>query len=305
MQLLKIRYLQARRDLGYWVIIIAAAVSYLSYSFVSDDKQRNFTLLAIAFIAVAGFQNSRRDLNFITRYFGRTWLQTSLNYHLTVLPLSLGFILKGEWLYVLVLHASISFLPFMKIKGNSPKLNFIHSFIPKQQFEWLSGIRSNFPFLIILSIAVLFFSPVKLFAIAALFVFNGILISFYGFFEPRLMLNPEQVSIKKFISTKVNFFVKVILILNTPILIINAFFNPEVIYFNLFFLFGFVLLAATSVYIKYAAYKPNETLGFNMDYLILIISIILPYLLPISVFIYFSTRKKAYQNLLNYLDDNS
>jgi hypothetical protein len=304
-QLLKIRYLQAKRDLGYWVVIIAVALAYLSYTFASDNYQHNLLMIALVVFAIAGFQNSRRDLNFITKYFGRTWLQTSVNYNLSILPISFGFILKGEWMYVLLLHLLISFLPLLKIRNNSPKLLFIHKFIPDEQFEWLSGLRTNFLFVLVLAIAVLFFSPVKLFAIVALFVFNTVLVGFYGYFEPRLMLNPEQYSIKKFLSTKVKFFVTVILITNVPILIINSVFNPDVTFFNLFFLLGFLLLAACSIYIKYASYKPNDSLGFNMDYLILMLSIILPYLLLISVFIYFSTRKKAQQNLLNYLDDNS
>ena len=303
MQLLKIRYLQAKRDLSYWVIIIAVALTYLSFSFASNNSQHNLLMIVIVFMAIAGFQNSRRDLNFITRYFGRTWLQTSINYNLSVLPISIGFILKGEWMYALLLHILI--LPFSKMRNNSSKLGFIHKFIPYEQFEWLSGLRTNFLFVLVLVIAVLFFSPVKLFAIVALFVFNTVLVGFYGYFEPRLMLNPQQYSIKKFLSTKVKFFVKIILITNLPILVINSVFNPNMAFFNLFFLLGFVLLAASSIYIKYASYKPNDSLGFNMDYLILMLSIILPYLLPISLFIYFSTRKKAHQNLLNYIDDNS
>jgi hypothetical protein len=304
-QLLKIRYLQAKRDLSYWVGIIVMALTYFSYTFVSDNTQQNFVIIALVFIAIVWFQNSRRDLNFITNYFGRTWLQTSINYNLSVLPISLGFVLKGEWRYTFLLLISISFLPLLKIQSSSPKLNFIHKIIPDEQFEWLSGIRSNFLFLIVLGIAVVFFSPVKLFAIVALFVFNTVLAGFYGYFEPRLMLNPQNLSIKKFLSLKIKFFVKVILITNIPILVVNSIFNTEAALFNLFFLLGFILLAATSVYIKYATYKPNESMGFSMDYLILIFSVILPYLLPLGIFIFFSTRKKAAHNLLNYLNDNS
>ncbi len=305
MQLLKLRVLQLRRDLSYWVIIIGASSLYLSYSVSKVSQVYSLTLLGAASLFFYTYHARRKDLNFVSRYFTAPRLQICFNYNLIVLPLSLGCFLNGYFLYSLLFHFLISSIAFFDLKSYSLKLLFIGKYIPPQHFEWISGIRKNFHILFPLLLLAIVLSPVKLFGLVVLFIINTIFIDFYTSFEPLIMLNPGHHDLKEFLMQKINFFIKIILILNIPVLCINSIINPDALWFNVCFLMAFLLFASCSVFIKYAHYKPNDSLGFNLDFLILFSSVLMPYLLPLSVYIYFSNKKKALTNLSYYSDDNS
>jgi hypothetical protein len=304
-QLLKLRYFQARRDLGYWVIIFAAIAFGIAYSAASPDPKHSLIVVGLAVLGFSSFHSKRRDLHFIRKHFDSPLAGICFNYHLTVLPLSLGFLFAGYWYYALLLHILVTGICFFRIRTYTPRLLFVQKLVPPSQFEWIAGLRSNFPILVILAIIMIILSPVKLFAIAALFVFNVIILGFYSFFEPRIMLNPGQLSISKFLSSKVRFMIRAILITNLPILIVNSIFQPDVVWFNVFFLAGFLVMTVTGIYIKYAHYRPSDSLPLSFDYLVLLVSVFVPFLLPLSFFILFSNLKKAKNNLSLYLDDHS
>lgn len=305
MQLLQIRFLQIKRELGLWFFIIVGVAIYFSVSFVSNNQKHNLVFLLPIIFGIFSFHQKRRDLNFINKYFNSTKSQLCFNYNLTVLPFSLGFVVNSQIPEALVLHGCVSLLPFTNLIPYSPKLFFATRFIPKAHFEWISGIRGNYLILVLLFLVMLTLSSVKLFAIVALFLFNSILLGFYSTNEPRVMLNPDSMPVSRFLNQKVLFLLKVIFIINAPVLIINSIFQPDALSFNLSFLLGFMLLGATTIYIKYANYRPSTSLSFSMDFVILTATLALPYLLPLGVYIFFSNKKKAKKNLLIYLDDHS
>ena len=125
---------------------------------------------------------------------------------------------------------------------------------------------------------------------------------FYSLYEPLTMLNPKNLSTKAFMDEKINFSCKVFTLINAPIIIINSFIHNDMITFNLLFFIGFMLMFINVIYIKYATYEPKETLRFHADQLLLTITAIVPYLIPISLYLLYSNRKKAYKNISNYLE---
>lgn len=284
---------------------MAAIVFFAAKEIASVSSLQALGLTGATIMAVYAWHINRRDLNFVSNYLQRPALQVAVNYNLLVLPVSAALAVNLNWPLVLALHAAVSALVLFRLKPKVPRLAFIGRFVPAEQFEWIAGIRSSFYSLLLLLPLALLLSPVKLFGVGALFLINTIVLSFYSHFEPLVMLNPKNLDAGAFLNRKMAFSVKVLLMLNVPLLAVNAAFHPEIAWFNLCLLGAFIVLAACSVQIKYANYHPNGQLGIHADFLVLFAMIFLPYLLPLGIFIYFSSRRKAIQHLLYYTDDHS
>jgi hypothetical protein len=305
MQLLRLRYFQFKRDLGYWVPLIAAAASYISYGVAGLSGNHSLGLTAIVLAAFYGYQFNRNDHAFIQHYLDRPRQQILLNYNLLVLPVSLTLLAERWWPHTLLMHAGVTAISQLQPKIGGQRLLFIRRLVPAEQFEWISGLRKNFYVILGLYALALVLSPVKLFGLVALFLLNSMFLSFYGFCEPLMMLNPNHLNPGEFMDRKVNYSIKMLLLTNGPLVVVNALLHPESAWFGLCFFFAFVLLTACSVYIKYGHYRPNEPQGFHADFLVLFGSILVPWLLPLSIYLYYSNRRKAVANLSTYQHDNS
>ncbi len=303
MQLLKIRYYQLKRDLSYWVIIIAVLLFFVAKLISAHSLLYSWGFTGSVLALLYLFHVSRKDTTFALNFLKQGAWQMAVNYSVTVIPISIGFLVTANGLCALVLQLGVIGMAFLKPSITSLRIKTFTSFIPPQHFEWISGLRKQFYLLLLLLLLACILSPVKLFATVGLFLLNTSLLSFYILHEPLLMLNPKRLSVTDFLKEKIQFAIKVIAILNIPILLVNSFFQPDVWVFNLVFLLGFFALTAATIHIKYADYTPNETIGFKIDFLILYAGIFLPYVLLIGIFILISNRKKAMINLNYYLND--
>ncbi len=301
MQLFKLRYFQIKRDLGIWIVIIAIASFYISKSVSETSLTYCMVFIGIVLFALYNYHINRKDLNFIRHYLNHPKLQVCINYNFLILPLSLALAFGVYWKYLFLVHLFVSLLSLITFRTRSFKFLFISKYISPANFEWISGIRRNFPALSLLILIALILSPVKLFGVVVLFLLNSVFLGFYNYCEPLLMLNPENLTAENFLKKKISFLIRMLLFINIPVLAINIIFNPEVLWFDLGFIFAFLLLAACTVYIKYANYQPNTSLRLSVDYLVLTGSVILIYLLPLSIFIYFSNKKKAINTLSCYI----
>lgn len=304
-QLIQLRAYQIKRDLSYWIIIIAVAAFYISKSISDYSLVYGVGLTGVVISSLYNYHLNRKDINFINKYLQRPKLQICFNYNLLIFPITFAMCLSQLWYLALLLQIAVSIVSQTTIRFSNLKLRFISKYIPSQHFEWITGTRKNFYLLCVLLLIAIVLSPVKLFGLVALFMFNLVIVGFYNFSEPVMMLNPQNLIPEIFLSKKITFLSGVLFAFNAPLLIINVLFHQEIIWFNVCFLFGFLLLAASSVYIKYSNYKPNEPGRFSIDYLALIASLFIPYLLPLGILIYFSSRKKAIANLSYYSNDTN
>lgn len=304
MQLLKLRYYQVKRDLGIWAILIAGGIFYFCLEFASDTDRNSYILIGIVLIAMYTYHANRNDRNFLSHYLKRPLLQVLVNYNFSIVPASLALIINHYPLNAFGLHLLVSCIAFINFRSSRQRLLFVNRFIPADQFEWISGLRKNFYQILVLLLLAIFLSPVKLFCLAALLLLNTIFLGFYTLHEPLLMLNPKFLSPEVFLNQKVNYLLKMIVIINTPLLLVNALFHPDSAWFSACFLIALILLGSCVVYIKYARYQPNLSQGFTIDQVILFGSLLFPYLLPLSLYLYYSNRKKAIAQL-NYLQHDS
>lgn len=303
MQLLKLRYFQLKRDPGVWVLIIAGAAFYLSYYISSAATTYSLVFAACCAVALAGYHINRIDFDFIHHYLDKTRKQILLNYTILMLPFSSGLIAAGHLEHAVGLQIFVAVISQLRPKISTQKFSFLQRLIPPEHFEWISGVRRNFYFILVFLLVAIILSPVKFFGLLALFLLNITFLGFYNFYEPLLMLNPRNLPIQEFLREKTDYTLKVVLVVNTPLLLVNSIFHFESSWFCLCFIFGFSLLASCAVYLKYAYYHPNGVQGFRIDFLILITGVLVPYLLPLCIYVYYSSRKKAILNLSHYLHD--
>jgi hypothetical protein len=115
-----------------------------------------------------------------------------LEYQLFLLPVSIPCLFTNYWYCFLFLHLFVLFIPFLNIKSKYDfKFSFITRFF-KDDYIFISGIRRNLISLIILFLLALALSPLKLFPLVALFLFNNVVFSFYEANESLQMLQASQ-----------------------------------------------------------------------------------------------------------------
>ncbi len=305
MQLLKLRFFQVKRDLGYWAIAIAGTAFYIA-SVISEMPAKQASLLVIFItLTINNHRVNRKDLNFIRKQLDHPRIQIGSEYNLLVLPVTLAYALSDNWPLAILLHLLIFAIVFVNFKTLSIKLLAVTRIIPASQFEWVSGIRRSFFILLALVVPLLLLSPVKLFGLAALFLVDLVILGYYNFFEPLIMLNPDFLSPEDFLGKKIAFLRKSLVVVNVPVLFMNSIFNPDVMWFNIGYLFALLLLASCTVFIKYASYRPNDSMRMSVDMLVLTGSLFFPYLIPLGIIIYFSTKRKAINNLSHYCNDSN
>ncbi len=305
MQLLQLRFYQIKRDLGLWFLFIIVTGLYFAFTFSEDQPLRGMALSGVLIVGIYSHHSNRRDLHFLKFYFHRPFLQVALNYQLLIVPVSVAFVFHQQWMNLLILHVAVGAVAFVRPRATTRGLLFISRFIPPEQFEWISGLRRHFYSVLVLFLISGLFSPVKLFGLMALFLLNSVLLSFYTISEPLSMLNPDFLAPKDFLRKKIRFLTRLTLLINAPLLFINSVFHPESAWFCVGFLVGTFLLCSTTVYIKYATYSPKEASTSSIDQLILFAGLLIPYLLPLSVYLFYSNRRKAIQLLQHYQNDSN
>lgn len=303
MQLLKLRYFQLRRDLGIWVFIIALAAFYLCYTISSVSQLYSLAFTGAVALALYSCQLNRKDRSFIAHYLDKPRWQIPINYSILLSPFFLAFVIAGNWEHALTLCSLSTIISQLRPISSVQKFPFISRIIPPEQFEWISGVRKNFYLLVLLLLIAIVLSPVKFFGLVALFLVNMVFLGFYNFYEPLLMLNPSSLTIESFLKQKINYCIKTLLLINCPLLLVNMIFNFESAWFDLCFIFSVLLLASCTIYIKYAHYRPNDMQSFKVDFIILVAGVLIPYFLPLCIYVYYSNRKKAIINLSHYLYD--
>lgn len=304
MQLLKLRYYQLKRDLGIWFVLLLL-LAFFGIRTVADSRP-DYGLGIVGIIAVVLFSYhlNRRDLQFVRHYFGQASLRIAKNYSLLVVPASIALLSIDQFVNALLLQIVAALIAFTSKASKNFRLRILTDWIPAQHFEFRSGIRKNSLLLLPIAMLVLLLSPVKFFLLAALFIFNSIICSFYQDNEPLLMLNAEGKSIQDFMDTKRKFLQKFLLYTNVPLLIINSLLHTELLAYNLAIVPSFFLLANYTIYSKYANYSPGTRQLTKLDALFVYVATIMPLALPLSYFVSKTYNKKALLNLQPYCNDS-
>lgn len=304
MQLLKIRFYQLKRDLGILFFPILALTSCISFFAFNHPEKVGYYAVAIITYLFYSFHKNRGDLSFAYKHFNSAKTQVVTEYQLFLFPFSIPILFTNYWCVFFILHALVFVIPFI---DTTRKIQFKILFVTKHfknDYIFISGIRKNLFVLVPLMLIALVLSPLKLFPLVALFIFNAVVFSFYEVNESVQMIQASNKTPKQFLADKLSSAVFKMAIINSPILIINTVFNFDLFLFNLYFLFYNLLMLATVIVLKYADYQyKKQGNSIQIKLIIMIFGLFLPYLAPLTIIFYFQSRTEALKNLNNYLDD--
>ncbi len=240
---------------------------------------------------------------FTYKHFDDSKKQIIIEYQLFLLPISLASLFSSYWYCFSILHFIVFCIPFIQLKT---KIQFKFLFLTrllKNDYIFISGIRKNLIVLLVFALLALLLSPLKLFPLVALFLFNSVVFSFYEPSESVQMLQASNQSPKQFMTSLFNAGITKLAVINFPILLINSLFNPDLWMFNFYFFAYNMLILATVIALKYESYDFKKSgNNFQIKLIIMILGLFIPYLCPLAIVFYFQSRSGAIKNLNTYLD---
>jgi hypothetical protein len=152
----------------------------------------------------------------------------------------------------------------------------------------------------------LILSSVKLFPLVALCFVNSSIMGFYTESESRQMLAANSFSPKEIMLQKIIFSIKIMMLINVPVVLINTFFNPDFLSINILFLLYSCLLIVFAVSCKYNAYKPNTSINsISIQFAFAFTGVIHPALMILTALLTVYYYQQAIKNLNYYTNDNT
>lgn len=311
-KILYIRWIQCKREierLGALYVLLFFIIFVTACFILSAllNQYPNFILVDLTLVTIVfSIQLKRKDKKFLSMISSKPQLVFFTEYILLTSPVLLmilfsknGFSLAG---------ISLSYLLISTINYESSvkhlTINFSR-FIPKENFEWIAGLRKFF----------WYFFPIYLFAFALLFLkfislfllwlLLGFIANFYQQSEPINLLRVNEQTPKEFLFKKIISHLKIYLIFSLPLVLAYVIIQEDIWIAMLFYclsIINFILF----ILLKYSSYRPNLNLNsytmFNTG--LAHISVLIPFLLPIPLIICFREYKNAIINLKLYLDDH-
>lgn len=309
--LLKIRLIQIKRelnDVGPGIFLILGLLWCLIYgAYITFQKTPDaYYLTAFLFFICLSIQAKRKDKSFVYNHIDNPQRAIYLEYIVLTFPFAIPSLLTSNWFCYPLLLIALSIIPLLKY---SPKqktyFKNISSIIPPSNFEWISGFRKSFFYLIPLYLLAIGLCWFRFLPLILLWFITVTIASFYNECEPLHILREGDLISKTFLKQKLFQHSKLIVLLYSPILIVNTAFNFEYWFVNLLFIPTQVALLCFSICLKYSNYQPNKN-AIVTNILLALVSVgsIIPYFLPIPLLMTLDYYTKAKNNLNNYLNDS-
>jgi hypothetical protein len=309
MLLLKIRSKQAQRelnDLGLYLflfVLFLILLLIISNSLNKDVLSSTYQLLFL-FTLCLTIQFYRSDKKFIYLHIKNPHFEIYSEYFTLTIPFSCSVLITSHWYYFLIFQILLALIPFIHLSFSSHNSYFksIPKFIDSTGFEYLSGVRHSFYHLIPLYLLALSFSWFNIFPLILLWLITVTFTSFYYECEPLNILRNNRNSPRQFLWFKIQLHSKYLLFLYIPVLLVNTLFNQGYWLINLLFLLLQLSLLVFAITLKYSCYQPNENLKRNKIILSIVsLGAILPYFLPVPLFMAKVYFHKAIKNLNRFL----
>ncbi len=196
-------------------------------------------------------------------------------------------------------------IPFMGFSIQRKGLNnrFIRA-IPDEAFEWKSGARKYYIFMVIVWFIGLFVSSYVVSVPVAIVILGLVMVNFYKYGEPLSLLMSQELGPKQFLFRKILTVQAIFSVILLPLVIAYLIFHLE-LWFILFFeymLISFILWYA--IFLKYTFYKPNKQLIARQLFTAIgAMSLFLPFLIPLLWILSVRFYSKSITNLNLYLND--
>jgi hypothetical protein len=308
--LLYIRLKQLKREidgLSLYIIPIIAIAAYIAFvTFKEFQKGQNaiYIIIALSLLCLS-IQLSRKDKTFVFKHIDNPHLQIFFEYVVLTLPFSISCMAtKSCYCYPLLL-AILFCIPLLKFEFRQrTTFKKLSNIISATNFEWLSGCRKQYISIIFLYLFAIAFCWLKILPLFLLWFLTIIILSFYSECESIQVLREGNKAPKHFLIAKLKACIIYVLILYTPIVIVNSFFNPDFLIINFLFIPIQISLLGFAICFKYSSYTPNKAkIGNSVPFSIVALCSALPHFLPIPTILFCIYFYKAEDNLKQYLHD--
>jgi hypothetical protein len=310
--ILKVRLIQVKRELAslgiFRLLFVVSGFIFLAFGFfvkMQDESVRSWIVLAY-FSGIVSIQLRRKDFDFLSIYFEKPVLIRFAEYLILSTPLLIILIFNHLWIHIFVLFGGLTILPHITLSQTAlPPNTLFRRWIPDTNYEWKGGLRRTlWVFVLIWSLALttsFFIGSVPV----GILILGIIVMGFYEKTEPLIFLLLPELNASQFLLTKIFRHSSLFLFINLPLFIAFLVFHSGLYYIPLFELLIFTILIPYFILVKYTFYhEGSENKGIVQIFASIgILSVFVPFLLPLIVglSIYFSL--KAHQNLKFYLDD--
>lgn len=302
-RLLLIRLKQSGRALWGvgWLLLVAVPMACILL-FVLWDKLAGLQAWQLAGISAVLFLAvhwQRKDLAFLKKCGQAVPLILLVEYQLTLL---LFITLPVIWLSnspegTIYTHLAVAFIAFIPVPQRSGSRKVIKlSWLPKDNLEWKSGIRRQWRILLPVYLAGLLLSiyiPGTLLSIVFCLM---VALSFYDELESRVLL--ESALKNHYLWRKWIRHYSLFTLLMLPHLILYLIFHARYWYFLAFMLLVSGIFLGCAIFYKYSTYLPNRQRANNQTSMsLLFMSLIIPFLSPLSLIAFFVLHHQAQQRL--------
>lgn len=286
-----------------FVLVSVVLVFVMFVIFRQSSSLEMYQYIVSAIVVLLGLNRfSRNDILFLKTAFDKYQMIIIAEYFIFSLPVIITGLFYGHLIVVLFLLASILLIPFIsyKFSVSNVKVPGLDFFSPLD-FEWKSGIRERIFFLFFIYFFGVIFSFLPGVIMVAIFFLGIIISAFYYNGESLEILVSYEMSSVQFLKFKIFRLVKLYTVCLLPFLITAFIFNSYVV------LIVAALMMIFLIYIlilKYAFYVPGQDLsGHGIYSAIGLISLVIPFMIPILWMLTYRFYRQAIRNLNLYLYD--
>jgi hypothetical protein len=307
--LLRLRWIQLRRAFpAYGMVLLGvsvlAAVWLLRRALVHDSSWAPH-VVGGALFTVWGLHQRRADHHFLQRHLVRPQEAMAVEYGVLLLPVLWGLLLANAWTWAAAwpLVLLVPWSPVVRV--GEVRGGWLRKWIPAQLFEWKGLLQGSHPWSVLLWAAALALCwlpvlPLFLLGVLALMVAGA-----QEHCEPRAMLLATAADARTLLRTKVLGSVRLLLLVELPVLLAATVFQPQWWWVHALFGLGQLALVAYAVVLKYANYRPNTRLEANgANVAVAALFAILPGLSVVPLIMLLTEVPKARANLNAYFHDH-
>lgn len=279
-----------------FLVLVLAFVVFIVYNAASQYPAWLIVLYGLL-IALTHFKRSDRKFlrNFI-RYEG---MLMTAEYSIVSAPLIISLIIHQNFLHLAIFLCAIFTLSFLPpVQNRQIRSNILSSKIPKQAYEWKSGLREGSLIIVIVYFAAMATSFHPAAIPISIFVLSVFPLGYYEKGEPLHMLLAAEMPPGPFLLRKITTALKIYNLALLPLILIYLIFNLQYWYIPIIEVIIFSIIIVYMVMLKYAFYVPNEKSAASQVFLSLgVLSIFIPVLLPLMPVLTAYFYNKALKNL--------
>lgn len=270
----------------------------------NGSNMQTYTLSTVGILVTASIHFNRKDKLIFQSISKTSALLYLVEYFFLQSLIYLFHLLKGNWFHIIVLLSAtlvIVFLTKDTLIKSRKNIRFKWP-INASDFEWISGLRRNFPILMFMYLLAFFSVTVPFLSLLFVWYLSLSIASFYKEAEPLQILLANNRKVNDFLTRKIlahqrNYWQFII-----PILLVYSYFHWEhviiVLILIIFICIGLIFTVAN----KYATYIPEKYVGNDLLNALVFGAVLIPFLAPLPILLTIRSVIKAKRNLKSYVE---